>query len=188
MIARAGNEIFPQPIATSLFFAQRVNQNLDRSPFRGILRPDVVLVPVPRSSLSKPGSLWPAEKIAMALRQVGLGASVLPLLKRAKPVEPSSRGGERIAKLHYESMKIALPIPRDLFAPRMRIVLVDDIVTSGATLLGAASRLAAAFGSAEIKGFAAVRTMSSPASFHGLRDPVLGKITLRDNGSCSRVP
>ena len=188
MIRGVGSEIFPRPLTTSSIFAQRVRENYERSPLHGVLGPTVVLVPVPRSSLTKAGTLWPAERIAMALCQVGLGGSVHALLRRTEPVAPSSLGGARLAKIHYESMGIANRVSRDLFTTRMRIVLVDDVVTSGATLLGAASRMAEALGDSEIRGFAAVRTISDPSAFRSLRDPVLGRITLREDGTCRRVP
>ena len=59
------------------------------------------------------------------------------------------------------------------------IILVDDVVTSGATILGVASRLAERFPGVEIKAFAAVRTISDPAKFVNLVRPARGSIMLR---------
>ena len=42
------------------------------------------------------------------------------------------------------------------------VILVDDVVTSGATILGVASKLAERFPDVEIKAFAAMRTISDP--------------------------
>lgn len=59
-----------------------------------------------------------------------------------------------------------------------RIVLVDDVVTRGATLLGCASLLMSALPQIEVGAFAAVRTMSS-AEIGAMLAPVTGLITYR---------
>lgn len=69
------------------------------------------------------------------------------------------------------------------------IVLVDDIVTRGATLLGAANRLAEAFPLARIRGFAAMRTISDSSEFERLYHPVQGIIRYREaTGDTLRRP
>ena len=72
--------------------------------------------------------------------------------------------------------------------PTPEIVLVDDVVTTGAALLGSANRLFESYGDTPIRGFAAMRTMSDPSQFNEAIDPVLGSITLRPNGRCHRQP
>jgi len=62
------------------------------------------------------------------------------------------------------------------------IVVVDDIVTRGATLLGAASRLRDSFPHARIVGFAAMRTVSNPDEFEGEYSPCSGSIESQDGG------
>jgi len=57
-----------------------------------------------------------------------------------------------------------------------QIVLVDDIITRGATVLGAANKLAEAFPDSRIRAFAAVRTVSDPSDFEALFDPVIGSV------------
>jgi len=59
-----------------------------------------------------------------------------------------------------------------------RIVLVDDVITRGATMLGAASRLAEVYPEAEIRCFAMIRTMSRSETFVRILDPCLGHIRL----------
>jgi adenine/guanine phosphoribosyltransferase-like PRPP-binding protein len=71
--------------------------------------------------------------------------------------------------------------------PPTRIVLVDDFVTRGATLVGACSRVAEAFPGAEIRAFAAVRTMTG-SEITELVQPVAGEIRLEDNGETFRDP
>ena len=67
------------------------------------------------------------------------------------------------------------------------IVIVDDIITRGSTLLGAANRLVEAFPNAKIRGFAAMRSISRPTDFTGVIDPCVGKIHM-SNGNPYRNP
>ena len=68
------------------------------------------------------------------------------------------------------------------------IILVDDVVTRGATLLDAANRLADAFPETPIRAFAAMRTISNPEEFNELYDPCVGTIDLRESGDTLRRP
>ena len=68
------------------------------------------------------------------------------------------------------------------------IVLIDDIVTRGATLLGPANRLADVFPQTRIRAFAAMRTISNPDEFNELYDPCVGTIELRESGDTLRRP
>lgn len=84
---------------------------------------------------------------------------------------------------HYESIGVQgnLSKPDD-------IVLIDDIVTRGATLLGAANRLADVFPKTRIRAFAAMRTIGNPSEFNDVYDPCIGKIELRASGDTLRRP
>lgn len=152
---------------------------------RDFLGADVALVPIPRSSLSKPGALWPALELAQALHAVGLGATVLPCLVRNKAISKAatSQSGDRPkARTHRESLVVteALSLPD-------KITLVDDIITRGAQAMGAAWTLWDARPTVELRAFAAMRTVSDPAGFSALLDPRSGRITLRHE-ECFRRP
>jgi phosphoribosylpyrophosphate synthetase len=67
------------------------------------------------------------------------------------------------------------------------ILLIDDIVTRGATFLGAANRLIDALPHAHIRAFAIMRTISEPSAFVHIRDPRIGTIQLRNN-EAYRIP
>ena len=67
-------------------------------------------------------------------------------------------------------------------------LLIDDVVTRGATLLAAAARLKATSPSARVRAFAVMRTVSNPEEFSALFSPVAGKIHLADSGECFRRP
>jgi Phosphoribosyl transferase domain len=103
-----------------------------------------------------------------------MARDVAPLLKRMTAVpksafqKPENRPS---AQQHFDSMDVDLLVP-----PPTRIVLIDDIVTRGTTLLAAATRIAQVYPKAQIRAYAPVRTMSHQeiASFE---DPCVGAIT-----------
>jgi adenine/guanine phosphoribosyltransferase-like PRPP-binding protein len=91
--------------------------------------------------------------------------------------------GERPSvNLHYESFLIEQPA-----MPLDRIVLIDDVVTKGRTLLAAASRVHDAFPGAQIRAFALVRTMGLISGLEHLLDPCKGEIRWR-SGDAYRWP
>ena len=128
----------------------------------GLFGREVVLVPVPGSTPSIQG-IWAAGCLARALREVGLGGSLWTGVERRFPVRKSAtalNGQRPSVQQHYESFAITgrgrgtgTPLPPT------RIVLVDDVITKGRTILAAAIRLHEAFPHADIRAFALVRTM-----------------------------
>ena len=68
-----------------------------------------------------------------------------------------------------------------------RITLVDDIVTRGSQLIGAASLIAAAFPNAEVRVLTALRATSGE-EVANIYDPVCGTITNGGNNSVRRAP
>ena len=164
------------PQTTTRYLVDILAQRITQTPLQGVLGSDVSLVPVPKSSLLLPGSLWVPQRIADALVEVGLGNGVFPILERRRfvPKAAFSAPENRPKAIdHFETIDVHLQLE-----PMERIVLVDDIITRGATMLGAASRLAEAYPEAEIRAFAMVRTMSRPEAFVQIEDPCLGHIRL----------
>jgi len=174
------------PLLMSQWVAQTIQRNRTSLPFASFFQPNTILVPTPKSSLMQPDTLWAPERIATALVRTGLGKEVVPCLVRVKPVPKAALSvpTERpTAAEHYESMGVQ----RRLSKPD-EIVLVDDIVTRGATLLGAANRLADVFPQTRIRAFAAMRTISNPDEFDRLYVPCVGTIELRASGDALRRP
>ena len=56
------------------------------------------------------------------------------------------------------------------------MVLIDDVITKGRTLLAAAARLREAFPETEIRAFALLRTMGFIPGVQRLLDPCTGEI------------
>ncbi len=143
---------------------------------------DAVLVPCPRSApLVSERALWPGSLVATALVGAGVGVSVEPWLMRLRPVPKSAfqgAGGRPDAETHFETMTVVAPRLHD--APR-RIVVVDDFVTKGNTLLGATSRVKEAFPGADVKAFALVRTLGLQPEIERVLDPCVGVIRLVRN-------
>ena len=166
------------PRFMSQFVAERMRESINQKPFRNFFNPNVSLVPVPKTSLMKADTLWVPEKIAEALSRQRLGVCY-PCLKRIKPIPKAaySEPSERPKAIdHYNSIicQSLIPIPHE-------IVLIDDIVTRGSTLLGCASKLREFFPDIPIRAFAVFRTISDSSLFKEIEDSCVGEITLRGN-------
>lgn len=170
----------------SEYLAEGIKKHLNTLPFAEYFKISPILIPTPKSSLSKSNTIWVPQRLASALVNESLGRDVKSLLQREKSVAKSSTSlPENRPKAidHYNSMTVkeTLDDPKD-------ILLVDDVITRGATLLGAANKLADAFPNARIRAFAFMRTMSNPGEFKNIFDPCKGKITLREDGNTIRRP
>ncbi len=164
------------PRTTTRYLVDILAQRITKTSLQGLLGPDVMLVPVPKSSLSLSGSLWVPQRIADALVEIGLGNGAFPILERIRFVLKAAFSAPKQrpkAIDHYETIDV-----HPQLEPMERIVLVDDVITRGATMLGAASRLAEAYPEAEIRSFAMIRTMSRSEMFVRIEDPCLGHIRL----------
>jgi predicted amidophosphoribosyltransferase len=145
---------------------------------------ETTLVPIPKSSLTNNHSLWVPEKIAKALEKQGLGY-YYPCLQRhnAVPKSAYSKSEDRPKAIdHYNTIKFIPQIKQ----PK-KIILIEDVITRGATMIGCASIIKQKFPSINIKGFAALRTISKPEDFKDINEPCIGKITLKNNTTI-RIP
>lgn len=145
----------------------------------GVFGTAPLLIPVPRSSLTVEGGIWPAYNIAAALVGHGIGATVVPCLQRVRAVPKSAfaASGARPKPIeHYESMTVTRMV-----VDRQELCLVDDVITKGATLLAAASRLHEAYPHARIVAFALVRTLGFVEDIERIIEPAIGTIGLRND-------
>ena len=114
------------------------------------------LVPVPGSSRTGEGP-WVALALANALSRVGFGLPVWPGLWRRYAVVKSATAppaARPSVQQHYDSFTVC---PRAL--PIGSMVLIDDVITRGRTLLAAAARLRSAVPHADLRGFVLIRTL-----------------------------
>jgi len=83
---------------------------------------------------------------------------------------------------HYASIAVT-----PMVADRDELCLVDDVVTKGATLLAAATRLHEAYPNAKIVAFALVRTMGFVEDIERIVEPCFGTIS-RSGDEAVREP
>jgi adenine/guanine phosphoribosyltransferase-like PRPP-binding protein len=72
---------------------------------------------------------------------------------------------------HYDSF-VAMPAPN----PIRRVVLIDDVITKGRTLLAAATRLRVELPLSDIRGFALIRTEGFVQQIKHLEEPCHGVV------------
>ena len=158
---------------------------------------DAVLVPAPRSAPFPEGLeiplrgterdfLWVPRRICQKLVEARLAAGWAPILVRRSKVAKSAGAApsERpLPTTHAESMAVA---PQATAASRF--VIVDDVVTRGATLLACGSLIEERYAGVDISGFAILRTISNPNEFSKILEPVTGAIELRPTGDTIRRP
>lgn len=144
-----------------------------------LFRSDSVVIPVPNCEMPRSRSPWIARRLAAELQEAGLVHEVWTGLRRLSAVEKSSvawRWERPTVEQHYRSFAV-IPTPT---APS-HIVVVDDVVTKGRTIIAASMRLQSAFPNATITAFALVRTMGLVSNIERLFEPSLGQI--RWNGT-----
>lgn len=171
----APNQIIPM----SEWIARTMESQRTSLRFSNFFESNTVLVPAPRSSLVQSDALWVPQRIARELVKRGFGSNAVDYLTRIRAVAKSafSTASDRPkVTTHFESLAV-----QGTMTPPDNVLIIDDIVTRGATLMGAANRLAEAFPGARIKAFAAMRTISNPEEFHHMYDPCVGTITYRSS-------
>lgn len=163
-------------------FSTRVAARLKSDPqFQRVLDffgEDAVLVPVPGSAITAGNkALWVPNRLAEALRRVGVASSVETMLARTGPIRKSATAQRRPSpQEHYASFSatVGLHMPS-------RVVLVDDLLTLGSTALGAAARIREVLPNVPVLLFAAMRT-SKWREFTDFIDPMLGTVRLSASG------
>ncbi len=157
---------------------------------RDLLSLDALLVPAPKSAPFRPGTrdfLWVPNRICQELLAHGFGERSEPLLVREKAVRKSAtaHAAERATpQEHYESLAVR---QRLRFSTPSEIVVVDDIITRGATLLASVSILEETFPEAKVRGFALARS-AFPDTFREIVDPFYGSVHLSADGKAWKEP
>ncbi|MDE1763953.1 MAG: hypothetical protein KGH88_06880 [Thaumarchaeota archaeon] len=170
------DNVLSSGILTSEYVVRAIKKGIEKFPFADYFNSNTILIPTPKSSLWQKDMLWIPQRITRALISNGLGRTSEECLERIVALPKSSKSipANRPKPLqHYESMRV-----KELLFDPEEIVLVDDVVTRGATILGAVNKLTEAFPNARIRAFVVMRTMSNPEEFSEIVNPCVGKIRL----------
>jgi hypothetical protein len=166
-------------------YALRVQQQVEPwARLAGFFRSDDVLVPVPGSSPRVRGT-WASADLAHALVHEGLGAMAWHGLHRVLPVPKSATavpGGRPTVSRHYQSFCMDQPPVHPA-----GVMLIDDVITKGRTLLAAGIRVRETFPGVQVRAFALMRTMGLIVGVDQLLDPCTGEIRWRW-GDAQRTP
>lgn len=130
--------------------------------------------------------MWVSRRLADALVAHGLGTRVEPWLERITAVPKSAwaKPEDRpTQERQYETIRMQVPVN-----PSEEVLVVDDVITRGATMLAACRRVQELLPGARVRGFAVLRAISEPEEFVAMFDPCLGRIDLLPGGGTRRIP
>ncbi len=161
----------------------RVLQLAQSPPLNGIVTADSVLVPVPGHAPHRRGSVWPTWALTRWMVARGLAESDETMPKRWTVVTRSATAAtdqRPMAINRLQSFRVDSP-----FAPPHQIVLLDDAVTTGATMLAGVSAISGAMADLRVCGFAFFRTV--PSGDAGLPiEAILETVRLQSDGRTVR--
>ncbi len=161
------------PKLMSSFVVDSIKNDIESLPFKDFFDEDVFLVPIPRSSPIKAGSLWVPDVIAKKMSEAGFGTYCNCLTRvKSLPKSAYAEQGKRPKVIdHFNSIECNLSIHRPT-----KIVLIDDVITRGSTLIGCASKIKEILPDSSIKAFAVLRTISKTENFLKIKDACIGVI------------
>ena len=176
-----GSEIIP----IAEYYAKLIKEKITELSFTKFFSKETILVPASKHApLESNSSIWVPKLFADELINASLGRDIGLYLERIYPIKQSSKviAKERPKAIdHYNSIKVIKPINEP-----NEILVIDDVITRGATLLGTINKLTDAFPNAKINGFALVRTISNAHDFNKIEDPCIGTVTLRGDQTSRR--
>jgi hypothetical protein len=82
--------ILEPPILISDYISYVIQKRISILPFADFFKSDPMLVPIPKSSLMRPETLWVPQRLANALVRNGLGKGLNECLKRIIPLRKSA--------------------------------------------------------------------------------------------------
>lgn len=154
---------FSPPESMVEFAARRLSEEIAGT----VLEPlfdGATLVPAPGSAPLMKNSrqqLRPTKRICEELQRRAIGRGVIPLLIRERAVPKSAYVGPGEPRPGPMTHMKSLGVASELVEQPKKLVIVDDVLTRGATLLGCAAALRRAYPAVEILGFALARTRSN---------------------------
>ncbi|PIE24671.1 MAG: hypothetical protein CSA62_02230 [Planctomycetota bacterium] len=147
---------------------------------------ECIVVPMPSSAKRMEGKEqhWGALELCKRAVAKGLAADCEELLERTETVPKShlQKSKDRVsAENHYKTMRAT----KGCLGVKRSFTIVDDVITRGATLIGAAARLREAFPQATVRGFAFARTLIRRC-VERLPDPLDGHVVIYPSGATFR--
>jgi predicted amidophosphoribosyltransferase len=176
-LAEASRELCKQVKSSDPLWLPRYAGFVYRSSLRDrqlaeLFASNTLLVPVPGS---RPDAApWAAFRLAVALSRVGFALRIWPGLWRRYAVTKSATAPSAArpnVHQHYDSFAVERAL-----VPIRRILLIDDVITKGRTLLAAAARLRAELPYTDIRAFALIRTQGFVHRIEHLVEPCHGLI------------
>lgn len=168
------------------WIAERIFERRAELPFTGFFGPDVTLVPMPTHAKQRENSLWVPMRLCEEFCRARLAGSISHCIVRsiAVPKAAQSKPEERpTVDLHVASMTFDRTLES-----LDEVLLVDDVVTRGATLMAASIKILEAFPRARVRAFAILRTISAVEDFVRTDSPIAGTIHLYESGKTHRNP
>jgi predicted amidophosphoribosyltransferase len=145
-----------------------------------------VLVPVPGRRAGAVRMSDAPFQLAEQLARRGLGCSIWPGLVRNHEI-PKTASAPPGARPTIATQLGSLGVVANHRPAVEGLLLIDDVVSRGRTLLAAALRLKEAFPHARVRAFALIRTLGLISDVAHVLDPCIGHIRLR-RGDASREP
>lgn len=134
----------------------RLREAVDAGEFGDFFGAPRTLVPVPGHAPQEDDTLWVPRQICQAMVAAGLGTETIPCVRRALLVDRQSTRTSAQDRLTPSQHVDSMTLEGSLMLGN-RVLLVDDVVTRGATLLAAASLLRAQNPQIDIAAFALAR-------------------------------
>ncbi|MDJ1497649.1 hypothetical protein QNI19_32215 [Cytophagaceae bacterium DM2B3-1] len=148
--------------------------------FSPFLNADTLLIPIPRSSLLQPDSVWPGLIISNLLVAHGYGSQISTCLQRARAVPKSSGSYTAALRPSIETQLDSLLVAPEMITHR-QITLIDDVLTLGRTSVACALKLREAYPQIEIKLFVLLQTKSLVPDIAQFIEPYVGEIAYNSN-------
>ena len=174
----------------SSLIQRMIERKLHEDIFSSFFGANVVLVPVPGHgvTVNEKTFTWPSRSICSELQKNKLAGSYVELVKRVQTVNKSatSKSYERPSpNIHYDSIEIQEP--RLVAIPGDTILLVDDVITRGSTILGVARRIREALPNHKIMAFGLVLP-AADKNIKSLNHPQVGIVRVDTEGRPIREP
>jgi hypothetical protein len=159
---------------------QRIQEVIKAQELDAFFEGEITLVPIPSSSLIKEGTLRPPLEICNLLYKVRPNLEIIDCLKREKAIRKSSLGFKKRDRASVQEHLNSISLS-DIFITTNKILLVDDVLTTGTTVISCAKIIKDRYPDSEIAIFSFLRPTKESESIRErikLTQVICGTITL----------